>query len=183
MGLIDWFRSSKRNEIQNGEIDEERFIENTPPLNGIGEQAVLEKAEAPSEGIELIFSYLAQDFEERGYNDAMTNPDTTYKEDNIKLLRYDLALRIDQVDSYYSDMKNTLDFHIKTRSRSGLIDMVEALQTKLFLLNEHIEKLNKFKTESESQTGVSERVVLSYKRGFSRGLAALSHAQILNKPL
>lgn len=141
-------------------------------------------ASTPSiKGIESIYLFLQADYETRGYNDAFVSPDESYKNDNIKLLIQDYEILLQQVTTYYEDMQQDLDFHIITRSRAGLVDLIEELKTKKGKVAEHIEKVSLMKQDIKNNTGMSQRIVLSYGRGFLRGLSALTKSNILNKDL
>ncbi len=135
------------------------------------------------QGIEAIYQFLQADYENRGYNDALVSPDESYRNDNIKLLIRDLEILIQQVTTYYEDMLNDLDFHITSRSRAGLIDLVEELRIRKQKAAEHLEKVKGMSDDLAAQSNVSERIVLSYQRGFMRGLAAITQSDFLNKPL
>lgn len=136
--------------------------------------------EAPLLGIDAIYAFLQADYETRGYHDALTNPDESYKNDNIKLFQYDLQILIQRSFMYYDDKIKEIDFHIGSRTRAGLIDLVEELKIKRELVVEHISKVNQLKQETESNAGMSERIKLSYQRGFMRGLAAISQTKVMN---
>lgn len=187
MGLFNWLSRNGKRDMED-EIPEDLFIEKNPPTLS-DSNSTSESHETPvngvqdSDGIEGLYQFMREDYESRGFDDAMTNPDSTYREDNIELLRHELHIRIEQVENYYSDLRNSLIFHIDTRKRSGLVDMVDALERKLELLDTHSERLDSIKVDAKNHQGMSERIILSYKRGFSRGLASLSHAEVLNKKL
>lgn len=134
-------------------------------------------------GITAIYNFLQADFESRGYNDALINPDDSNRADNINLLRQDLFLLIQKSATYYEGLLKETDFHIGSRGRAGLIDLVEELKTRKELVVDHLEKIKTIKSEAESGTGASQRITLSYQRGFMRGLSALTQSKVLNKKL
>lgn len=136
--------------------------------------------ETPLLGIDAIYAFLQADYETRGYNDALTNPDESYKNDNIKLFQYDLQILIQRSFMYYDDKVKEIDFHIGSRTRAGLIDLVEELKIKRELVLEHTSKVKQLQHDTESNTGMSERIKLSYQRGFMRGLAAISQTKVMN---
>jgi len=131
-------------------------------------------------GLDAVYAFMLNDYESRGYNDALANPDESYKSDNIKLLNHDLFILIERTSSYYEDLAKETEFHISTRSRAGLIDLVEELKIRLQVINEHRQKLREIKTEAQSGSGAIERIGLSYQRGFMRGLSSISQAKVLN---
>ncbi|TFH49556.1 MAG: hypothetical protein E4G92_01685 [Bacteroidia bacterium] len=134
-------------------------------------------------GINAVYAFLQADYESRGYNDALINPDESYRTDNVNMLRQDLYILIEKSATYYEGLLREVDFHIGSRSRAGLIDLVEELKTKRELIVDHLEKIRVVKAEAVNSTGATQRITLSYQRGFMRGLSALSQSKVLNKKL
>jgi hypothetical protein len=162
------------------DIPRELFIEEAPSNAQPETRNTTAFAEA---GIELIYNFLQADYETRGYNDALTNPDHSYRNDNILLIKYDLQILIQKVNTYYEDHLRELDFHIASRSRAGLVDLVEELNARKEMVYEHQNKVAEIRQESEKEAGMTQRIILSYQRGFMRGLAALTQSNVLNKKL
>jgi hypothetical protein len=134
-------------------------------------------------GLDAIYSFLQDDFESRGYNDALTNPEEGYKNDNIRLLSHDLLILIDRSTNYYESFLKELDFHIGSRSRAGLIDLVEELKIRKDIIKDHLEKIGQIKADAASGSGSAQRIALSYQRGFMRGLSAISQSKIFKRTL
>lgn len=158
-------------------ISKAMFIEDQDPL----EKMEIAPVKKETKGIEEIYFFLQQDYETRGYNDALTNPDQSYRADNINLLNKDLAILIQKVSTYYEDLLREIDFHILSRSRAGLVDLVEVLKTRKELVEDHLKKVNLIRDEIENNKGLSNRIILSYQRGFMRGLTAITTADVLKK--
>ena len=131
-------------------------------------------------GLDNVYAFFLNDYESKGYHDALTNPDESYKSDNIKLLNHELFILIERTSSYYEDLAKEMEFHISTRSRAGLIDLVEELKIRMQIINDHRGKLTEIKKEALTGTGAIERIGLSYQRGFMRGLSSISQAKVLN---
>jgi hypothetical protein len=134
-------------------------------------------------GLDAIYSFLQDDFESRGYNDALTNPEEGYKNDNIRLLSHDLLILIDRSTNYYESFLKELDFHIGSRSRAGLIDLVEELKIRKDIIRDHLEKIGQIKADAAAGSGSAQRIALSYQRGFMRGLSAISQSKIFKRTL
>jgi hypothetical protein len=134
-------------------------------------------------GLDAIYAFLQGDFESRGYNDALTNPEEGYKSDNIKLLSHDLLILIDRSTNYYQSFLKELDFHIGSRTRAGLIDLVEELKIRKDIINDHLEKIGQIKIDTASGSGAVQRISLSYSRGFMRGLSAISQSKIFKRTI
>lgn len=175
MGLFNFFR--KQQQI------EQPLVPTTPEIP----KAVFVEENAPEEinkanelGIQAIYNFLLEDFEGRGYNDALVNPDDSYKSDNIRLLSQDLDILIQKVGTYYQDRFKEVDFHIASRSRAGLVDLVEELKTLQGTLKDHMAKIEIIRLDNESQRGATQRIVLSYQRGFMRGLSTLTQSKLFS---
>jgi hypothetical protein len=130
--------------------------------------------------LDSIYEFAETDFEEKGYNDALINPDNSYKEDNIRLLEYDFKIKIKRAYKTYEDYIKDIEFHIITRKNAGLVDTVKLLETELIKTKDSIEEIKSIETENEEKVGLIHRISLSYQRGFMRGLAAMSD-QILDR--
>lgn len=169
MGLFNFFRKSVNNEeiIENNEgPSEEQFVDNSEP-NNIEENVKVYN-------LDEIYDYASVDFEQRGYQDALTNPDTSYKEENIDLLLMDLEIRVQRAALFYSNLLLDLDFHILSRKDAGLIDTVKQLESQKNKIIDSQSQVEKIKVEFSEEDGLHKRITFSYKRGFNRGLASMS---------
>jgi hypothetical protein len=134
-------------------------------------------------GLDAIYALFQDDYESRGYNDALTIPDESYKNDNIKLFNHDLLILIDRSLNYYENFLKEMDFHIGSRTRAGLIDLVEELKIRKEIVKDLLEKIKGIKEEVEKGTGPAQRIALSYQRGFMKGLSAISQSKMFNRTL
>ena len=184
MGLLSFFKKSQPDSsvalngngqpnIAKDEISEDQNPKPSPYFQSNGE----------AKGIEAIYAFLQADYESKGYNDALISADESYKSDNIKLIKMDLQITVQRANTYYEDLLRELDFHITSRGRAGLIDLVEELKTRKEMVHEHIEKINEVKKEMETDSGMTQRILLSYQRGFMRGLSAITQTNVLNKKI
>lgn len=178
MGLFDFL---KKKNIQDGPSPEKPI---EPTSEAAQAAAAGENGHTPAgAGIDAIYAFLQFDYEARGYSDALTNPDDSYRNDNISLLRQDLFILIDKSLTYYEGMLKEVDFHIGSRSRAGLVDLVEELKTRREMVTDHLGKIRTMKEEAVKGNGAVTRITLSYQRGFMRGLSALTQSNVLNKKL
>lgn len=178
MNLFNFFR--KRNMPT-----ENPMIENTQEFPAVPKDVFIEEREPreiqsdmqskpASAGIEQVYDFLQADLESKGYNDALTNPDESFKNDTLNQVRSELQLLISKVNTRYEDLIKTLDFHIESRGRSGLIDLVEELKFKKVVVLEHMNKMKDIVDDMNEGGILTQQIFLSYKRGFMRGLAAIS---------
>ena len=134
-------------------------------------------------GIEQVYLFLQADTESKGYSDALINADESFKSDNIRLIKLDLQILIDKTYTYYDNLISEINLHIATRSRAGLVDLVRELESRKILILDYKQKLLILKESINDENGMCQRCILSYQRGFMRGLAALTQSNVLNKKI
>jgi hypothetical protein len=159
------------------DIPERLFIE---------KEQVEEKDVAPSAGkiesnIEQLFNFLDRNHETKGYEDALMNPDISHLDQNLMSLKNDLERTIRRVKTFYEDFTREIDFHIESRSRSGLVDIVDELKMKRSIAESHMVKVLEIESDASNNKGDSQGMIISYTRGFKNGLSAISHHSILKR--
>ncbi|WP_410220173.1 hypothetical protein [Pedobacter sp.] len=159
------------------DIPEATFIEKEEPLN---ETEVARKQKIEN-NIEQLFDFLDKNHEAKGYEDALMNPDISHLEQNITALRNQLERVIRRVKTFYEDFIREIDFHIETRSRNGMVDIVDELKMKKSIAQNHMDKVLDIERDAINQKGDSEGIIISYTRGFKNGLSAISHHSILKR--
>ncbi|QSW88758.1 hypothetical protein J0383_21275 [Flavobacterium endoglycinae] len=190
MGLFNFF-NAKQNTNSNTDIRQDNLA-NT--LVEIPENVFLEKEKPTTEnvqndrsvsssenGISLLFNFIEKNYEGKGYDDALINPDNIHLEQNVEALKNDLERTIRKIKTFYEDFIREINFHIETRSRSGMVDTVEELTVKKDTAEEHISQILVIENEAKENKGIGYGIILSYKRGFNNGLAAISHHSIMKK--
>jgi hypothetical protein len=168
MGLFNFF---KKKEIENTGPTENQFLDNTEPEE---EQTPNGQSIMGIYNLNEILNYASIDFETRGYQDSLTNPDSSYKHENIELLIMDLDILVQRASNYYTNILKDIDFHINSRKDAGLIDTVKELETKRDKVKENYNSTVKIEEDIKEATGLCKRIKLSYKRGFNRGMASMS---------
>src|SRR5690606_18187138 len=108
------------------EISESDFVDHSEPTEHSNGYSVEFGTRLP---IDIIYSFLKEDYEVKAYNDAVTNPDKSYKETNLAIIRSDLEVKFRQVLLKYADMVEEVEFHIQSRGQAGLTDIVEQLKS------------------------------------------------------
>lgn len=180
MGLFSFFNrkngsdaaSKNMQDIPEGVFIEKDKSKDDAPTDNNGNAS-------PDYGIRLLFQFLDKNYEAKGYDDALVNPDTTNLEQNIAGLKNDLERTLTKVRIFYSDFIRELDVHLSTRRRSGMVDIVEELSAKKETAESHIKKVIEIEQQAMNNTGVGHGIILSYTKGFRNGLAAISHHSIL----
>lgn len=186
MGLFNIFNRQRQNGHNHAlaiegavpDIPEATFIEKDAPEKEQPE----EKAVTPyNGGIHLLYDFLDKNYESKGYNDALINPDITHLDQNVIALKNDLERSIRKVKTFYEDFIRQINFHISSRSRSGMVDTVEELTVKKEIAESHIMQVKEIEEQAKINEGVGHGIIISYTRGFKNGLAAISSHIILNK--
>lgn len=186
MGFFSLFSSRQANtsdataqEISSNTLDikKEDFVDDTPPT-GNGSTILIQYG--TGQPIDLIYGYLKEDYEAKGYDDALSNPDTSYKDMNKSIIKSNLEVKFKQVRLRYEDDLRKLNFHIESRSQAGLVDVVKQLKSERDRLEYHLKELDKMEQDFQNNAPYMVGILLSYERGFVRGLAALS-LEIINK--
>ena len=151
-------------------IPEDVFIEkgnvnDTAESNG--------KSESAQHNIHMVYSFLSKDYHQVGYDDALVYPDTSYRAEKILEIQGDLKIVIWKSKTFYEDAIKELDFLIASRSRLGMVDVVDELKMRKEKADDHYKKILELQKEVIEQ-GESHRLIISYKRGFQNGMAAIA---------
>lgn len=191
MGLFNFFN---RKQNTNGSTIDYKQESHTNPLIEIPENVFLEKEKSGTDvtqtdrtssnsenGISVLFHFIEKNYEGKGYDDALINPDNIHLEQNVEALKNDLERTIRKIKTFYEDFIREINFHIETRSRSGMVDTVGELTVKRDTAEEHINQILIIENEAKENKGIGYGIILSYKRGFHNGLAAISHHSIMKK--
>jgi hypothetical protein len=180
MGLFELLFGTTKKSEQNGIVSpvkpDDQLLPEIKESNGLEITAPVAKEDEIKVSMPLdeIYKYLRIDFESRGFDDAMSNPDISYRDMNKHLLVSNLKVLFKQVKQIYIDNLKTNDFHIKSREQAGLIDIVDLLKNRKETLENHLNEIIKMETDLENKEDYMIGMLLSYERGFLRGLAALS---------
>lgn len=179
MGIFNFFKP-KQPQLLPSSGQEASQLSSLPHAQ---EQGSLESINSPSSngqplGIEAVYIFLQADYEARGYSDALINADNSNKEDGIKLIRLDLQLLTRRVNNYYEKKIKDFDVQISSRTRAGLLDLVEELRSEKEKAQHDIEELRQIAAENETGSGMVERMILSYQKGFMRGLSAITQSRM-----
>jgi hypothetical protein len=170
------------------EISEDLFVEYALPAgsNQIQTRNTLttnkmdnsEKKEVQYD-LQYLYNFLERDFQQDGYNDALANPDMTSMAEKVKLMRSQLEITLAKVNTYYNSVLRNINFHIESRSRNGMVDIVDELISKKANIEEEMSKVRVIEQGAKEESGISETLIMSYKLGFKNGYAAISHSQLI----
>lgn len=166
------------------DVEERVFIETANPPQAPATGHFTEQDPQPvksDHNINLLYTFLDRNHEAKGYDDALLNPDSSHLQQNLDALKNELTRTINKVTTFYEDFIQETDYHILSRGRSGMLDMVEELEMKKNIAAGHISKVKDIENSLNQESGDCKGMLISYTRGFKNGLAAISHHQILIK--
>lgn len=176
MGLFNLFRK-KVSIVPISEQDKEQEEDNKAvPLPEILKDTVMDDSEpveqkqADNYLIDDIYFFLRLDYEQRAYEDAISNPDLAYAEANMKQIRDKAALMIKQAKRKYLNQINSIDQRISICEQAGLVDTVMKLKFDRTMLSEHLGEINQIELDVQENTGHINYSMASYNRGFKKGL-------------
>ena len=92
MSIFNYFqkKSAPNDEVSNDreisypEIKESEFIDNSDPIEYQSYSQEVDKQTYGFLPINDLYRFLNEDYEKKAYQDALTNPDTSYKEKNLQ---------------------------------------------------------------------------------------------------
>jgi hypothetical protein len=165
-----WNKKSKKETLP--EIRKEDFIDEAAPVDDVSNSIIIPYG--TNMPIDIIYANLKKDNEPKGYDDAICNPDISYKDNYIALTKSNLNVLFKQIRIKYNDELHIVNSHIKSLSDAGLIDIVERFKTRKETLELHIQELNQMENDLNEGKDYMTGIFRSYERGFLRGLAARS---------
>lgn len=131
--------------------------------------------------LKALYKFLELSHEKKGYEDALMNPDTSSMEEQVVLLQNGLTLMLSKVKTHYSTYLRNIDFHLETRKRNGMIETVDELETHKQNVKEEVSIVQGIEEDTLKGTGLSQNMILSYRRGFRNGFAAITFNNILSR--
>lgn len=179
MGIFNFFKNkSFENKAVRPEIPEDIFVDNTEPtfLNNNDERNgnVYEVIFGTGFPIDTIYGFINKDFEQKGFDDAMINTESSYKESGKKLIINELKQLFEQVKLKYKGDLRELSIHIKNLETQGLPLQAAQLKVRQDTFLEHLEKIQEMENSLNNYEEQVTRMVVTYERGFLKGLAAKS---------
>ncbi len=188
MGIFDFFRKSNTANDVNEVLPDEN--PNQTEGNNIDRDLFVKRVDGDDQldlnsetSWQRIFSRIRKDYEIEGYNDALSTADNKYRNDNLEILKLDLETDIQEAEIKIKEYLKEVEFHINSRKKADLNDLVEELESKKEICLERLNKMKELKEQIKSESGTPLRMMLAYKRGFNKGLAALSVANIINRDI
>lgn len=183
MGLFSFFkRGSDNQEIEPQkslpEIREEDFVDNSDP-----NEEVVSIPYGTRMPIDAIYAFISKDYEQEGYNDAMCNADSSYKDSKKIIIKNELKRLFEQVGLRYKSDLREIEVQINIVEQQGLINTASALKARKDTFLEHMETMSKMEQSLDNGEQQMLSMIDSYERGFLKGLAAKSDTLLRNGKL
>lgn len=186
---MGWFTKNKqdRDSITTNEVypSNEEPIEDTVPIPRdkfiLETKTLTENYELPIYG---IYNRFQEDWETRGYKDAIAFPETSYRENQKRVIIDKLRLFIKEALLRYDDKITDIDSLIHRATQNGLIETLELYKQERLKLVAHREELDILDKDAREVGEKTKPILLSYDMGFTKGMVALSNdkvKKIMNK--
>lgn len=153
------------------EIKREDFVDDSEPND---ERGIVYIKYGTGMPIDAIYVYIEKNYEQEGYDDAICNPDSSYKESRKTIIRSGLNRRFEQVRLRYKNDLREIDVQIATLEQQGMINTSSILSARRETYSEHLIKIDEMEKKLEENDIQLLSMLDSYDRGFLRGLAAIS---------
>lgn len=153
------------------EIKREDFVNDSDPND---DQEIVYIKYGTGMPIDAIYIYVEKDYEQAGYDDAICNPDSSYKESRKIIIRSGLNRRFEQVRLRYKNDLREIDVQIATLEQQGMMNTSSFLNARRETYSEHLAKIDEMEQKLEKNDIQLLSMLDSYDRGFLRGLAAIS---------
>lgn len=164
----------KKNDLP--EIKEEDFVDNEDPSNN----DIVSIQYGTRMPIDAIYAFINKDHEQQGYDDAMCNADSSYKDSKIIIIKNELNLLFEQVELRYKSDLRQIEVQIDIVQQQGLMNTSSILKARKETFLEHIAVMKNMKSSLEKEEKQMLSMINSYERGFLKGLAAKSDSLLRN---
>lgn len=130
------------------------------------------------EPIDVIYNFIHKNQEEKGYNDALVNSNISYMNGEIDIINNDLKMLFRRITLRYNDLCIKMDVNIQVADEAFLSTTVAELKARKRIYTEHLEEIKVMEKMLENDDPRVQNMVKTYRRGFSRGIAAKTTAFI-----
>lgn len=134
--------------------------------------------ESPELPIYGIYQRFQEDWETKGYKDATEFPETSYRENQKRVIVDKLRLAIKEALLRYEDKLTDIDSHINRAEKNGLIETLEKYQQERKKLVAHKSELSILDQDVREVGEKTRPILVSYDMGFTRGMVSLSNEKV-----
>lgn len=177
-----WF---KKKQTITPNIENGNAINSMQPTEGVNpiprEKFIMEDTPVDNNGglpIYEIYKRFQEDWETKGYNDAVNFPETTYRDNQKRVIIDQLRLAIKEVLLRYDDKIVDIDILISQAQKNGLMETYDKYIQEKKKLVTHREELAALDKDAEEIGEKTKPIITSYEMGFTRGLVSLSNEKV-----
>lgn len=149
------------------QIPKEKFTMEDNPASLFGELPIYE-----------IYKRLQEDWETKGYKDAVSFPETTYRDHQKQVIVDQLRLAIKEALLRYEDKLVDIDMAFNQAQKCGLMETAERYQQEKKKLLAHHDELSSLDKDAEEIGTKTKPILTSYEMGFTRGMVLLSNEKV-----
>lgn len=131
--------------------------------------------------IDVIFNYIHKNFEEDGFQDALVNSDITYRDAKEKIIRNDLEMLFKRIILCYKKNIREIDVQINNARQAYALSAASSLEAQRATYEEHLTEIDEMREQFEADDPKMMTMIESYRRGFLKGITAVSLKFINNK--
>lgn len=124
--------------------------------------------------IDIIFNYIHKNFEEEGFQDALVNSDITYRNTKEKIIRNDLEMLFKRIILQYKNDIREISVNIDNAQKAYALAAAGRLQARRETFEEHLAEINKMQQLLDADDPQMITMIESYRRGFQKGISAVS---------
>ena len=127
-----------------------------------------------------IYQRFQEDWETKGYKDATGFPETSYRENQKRVIVDKLRLAIKEALLRYDDKITEIESHINQAGQNGLVETLEKYRQERMKLGAHRGELDLLDKDAREIGEKTKAILISYDMGFTRGMVSLSN-EIVNE--
>lgn len=189
MALFSLFSNKKvaNSDVIPVEINDEQEVnnENENPVEDPKEEEVKKNLITITWGtgmpIDVIFNFIHKNFEEEGFQDALTNSDIAYRDTKEGIIRNDLEMLFTRITLRYKSDIRLLEHKIDNARKAYALGAAARLDSLKQTYEEHIAKIEEMQEMLNADDPKMTTMIESYRRGFLKGITAATINFIENK--
>lgn len=131
--------------------------------------------------IDVIFNFIHKDFEEEGYQDALVNSDLQYRETKEAIIRNDLKMLFKRISLRYKNDIREINVQIGNAQKVFAEKSASLLQARKDTYEEHLAEIAEMESLLDANDPKMMTMIESYRRGFLKGISALTLKFINNE--
>jgi hypothetical protein len=131
--------------------------------------------------IDVIFNFIHKDFEDEGYQDALVNSDLQYRETKEGIIRNDLKMLFKRISLRYKSDVREIEVQMRNAQEAYAMSSASLLQARKETYEEHLAEIAEMERLLEANDPKMMTMIESYRRGFLKGISAITLKFINNE--